>query len=152
VTGHYDSDPEVIDIEVDYEESMIEEDDVERPRSRHAQKRVESNVREVERVQPLTKMQRDVLVKKYKFVKRMREWSRSGLVRGGATACKAEMPMAAAVERAKQCYSEDDPEVIDIETDYEENNIELLLNNWAAGIDTDAKVIRGEIGRRCGTS
>ena len=55
VTGYYDSDPEVIDIEVDYEERMIEEDVVERPRNRgrktapplHAQGRVGGNVHEV---------------------------------------------------------------------------------------------------------
>jgi hypothetical protein len=98
VTGHYDSDPEVIDLEVDYEESRIEEDDVAQPRSRYAQDRVESGVQEAERVQPLTIMQRGQLVQKYKFVQKMRGWSRCGSVRDGATACKAERLMGAAAE------------------------------------------------------
>ena len=34
VTGHYDSGPEVVDIDVDYEERMMEEDVVEQPHSR----------------------------------------------------------------------------------------------------------------------
>ena len=78
VTGHYDSDPEVIDIEVDYEESRVEEEDVVRPRSRHAQEGVESDVQEAKRVQPLTTIQRVRLVKKYKFVQKMKGWSRCG--------------------------------------------------------------------------
>jgi hypothetical protein len=54
----------------------------------------------------------------------MREWSRCGSVRNGATACKAERHMVAAAERVKRGYSEDEPEVIDIETGYEDNSME----------------------------
>ena len=70
-TGHYDSDPEVVDIDVDYEKRMMEEDVVERPHTRgrkaapplHAQGRVGDNVYEVYQVQPRSTMQRDVLIK-----------------------------------------------------------------------------------------
>ena len=70
-TGHYDSDPEVVDMEVDYEERLMEEDVAERPQSRgrkaapplHAQGRVGDNVYEVYQVQPRSTMQRDVLIK-----------------------------------------------------------------------------------------
>jgi len=70
-TGYYDSDPEVIDMEIEYEEHMMEEDVVECARSRrgraapplHAQGRVGENVYEVYQVQPRSTMQRDVLVK-----------------------------------------------------------------------------------------
>ena len=61
-----------------------------------------------------------------------REWSRWWLVHGGRMAieCKAEMLMAAAVERAVHYdsdvtgYYDSDPEVIDIEVEYEERMIE----------------------------
>ena len=124
VTGHYDSDPEVIDIEVDYEESRTEEDDVERPRNRHARDRVESEVQETKRVQPLTTIQRVRLVEKYKFVQKMKGWSRCGSARNGITACKDERPMVAAAERVERCCNDDDPEVIDMEMEYKDNNME----------------------------
>ena len=70
-TGYYDSEPEVVDVEVEYEEQMMEEDVAERAQSRrgraapplHAQGRVGENVYEVYQVQPRSTMQRDVLVK-----------------------------------------------------------------------------------------
>jgi hypothetical protein len=125
VTGHYDSDPEVIGLEVDYEESRIEEDDVARPCSRYAQERVGSGVQEAERVQPLNNHATRTACSEIQVcAENEGMWSRCGSVRDGATACKAERLMGAAAERVKRCYSEDDPEVIDIETGYKDNNIE----------------------------